>query len=65
MAIKRLEISGYRSIDNINIEAKQIVGLIGQNGSGKSNILSALNYFYKNLISEWDEKGIFDTYNSF
>ena len=65
MAIKRLEISGYRSIDNIDMEAKQIVGLIGQNGSGKSNILSALNYFYKNLISEWDEKGIFDTYNSF
>ena len=65
MAIKKLEIRGYRSIDYLDIEAKQIVGLIGQNGSGKSNILSALDYFYKNLLREWDEKDIFDTHNSF
>ena len=65
MGLKRLEINGYRSIAHMDIDAGQIVTLIGENGSGKSNILFALNYFYKNLIKEWDEKGIFDTHNSF
>lgn len=65
MAIKRIEISGYRSIENLRLDVKQIAAFIGQNGSGKSNILSAVNYFYKNLLEEWDEKGIFDSNNPF
>ena len=52
MAIKRLEIKGYRSIDDMKLEAEQITAFIGANGSGKSNILSALNLFYKNLTTE-------------
>ena len=49
MGLKRLEINGYRSIAHMDIDAGQIVTLIGENGSGKSNILFALNYFYKNI----------------
>lgn len=63
MAIKRLEIKGYRSIDDMKLEAEQITAFIGANGSGKSNILSALNLFYKSLTTEQREDNIFDANN--
>ncbi len=63
MAIKRLEIKGYRSIDDMKLNAKQIMALIGPNGSGKSNILSALYFFYRSLTAEQREENIFDANN--
>lgn len=63
MAIKRLEIKGYRSIDDMKLETEQITAFIGANGSGKSNILSALNLFYANLTTEQREENIFDANN--
>lgn len=63
MAIKRLEIQGYRSIDDMKLDAEQITAFIGANGSGKSNILSALNLFYSNLTTEQREENIFDANN--
>lgn len=63
MAIKRLEIRGYRSIDDMKLEAEQITAFIGANGSGKSNILSALNLFYTSLTTEQREENIFDANN--
>lgn len=60
-----MEIYGYRSIRHIKIDARQMAALIGQNGSGKSNILMALRYFYGNLTEEWDEPGIFDVHNTY
>lgn len=64
MAIKTIEISGYRSIAHIVLNMDNITAFIGRNGSGKSNILSALNYFYRNLTGIYDEANIFDTTNS-
>lgn len=64
MAIKRLEIQGYRSIDDMKLDIEQITAFIGANGSGKSNILSALNLFYTNLTTEQGEENIFDANNS-
>lgn len=64
MAIKTIEISGYRSIAHIILNADNITAFIGRNGSGKSNILSALNYFYRNLTGIYDEANIFDATNS-
>lgn len=63
MAIKRLEIKGYRSIDDMKLEVEQITAFIGANGSGKSNILSALNLFYTSLTTEPREDNIFDANN--
>lgn len=63
MAIKRLEIQGYRSIDDMKLDAEQITAFIGANGSGKTNILSALNLFYTNLTTEQREENIYDANN--
>lgn len=65
MSIRSIEISGYKSISHIKVNVRQITALIGQNGSGKSNILSAIQYFYRNLTNVWEEEGIFDTNNFF
>lgn len=64
MAIKSIEIFGYRSISHLSMQLDNITTLIGRNGSGKSNILSALNFFYRNLTEEYIEEGIFDASNS-
>lgn len=45
--LKRIEISGYKSIKDIDLELRRLNILIGANGSGKSNLLS----FFK-LIRE-------------
>lgn len=65
MPITSIEISGYRSISHLKLNARQITALIGQNGSGKSNLLSAIQYFYRNLTEVWEEEGIFDTSNPY
>lgn len=65
MSIKSIEISGYKSISHVKVNNRQITALIGQNGSGKSNILSAIQYFYRNLTSVWEDEGIFDANNFF
>lgn len=45
MKIKRLEISGFKSIDEITIEdVPSFMVLAGANGSGKSNFVDALNF---------------------
>jgi predicted ATPase len=38
--LKKIEIQGYKSIRNLNIELKKINVLIGANGAGKSNFIS-------------------------
>lgn len=65
MAIKYIEIEGFRSIRSERWTMNDIVLLIGKNGSGKSNILDALNYFYRNMIFEQEDDSIFDRNNRF
>lgn len=49
MNITKLEISGYKNL-NIKLEHKaKVISLIGNNGSGKSNLLEALSLIFKNL----------------
>ena len=45
MQIKRLEISGFKSLKKLNIKDLDHFGIIaGANGSGKSNIFDALKF---------------------
>lgn len=39
--LSRINISGYKSIQNCSIEFSKINVLIGSNGAGKSNFISA------------------------
>ena len=41
-AITRIQVQGFRSLKNIDLEPGRITVLVGANGSGKSNLLSVL-----------------------
>lgn len=52
MNITKLEISGYKNL-NIKLEHEaKVISLIGNNGSGKSNILEALSIIFRDLYLE-------------
>lgn len=46
MKIKKVEISKFRSIETGSFDIDDIVGIVGQNNSGKTAILRALNSFF-------------------
>ncbi|MFZ4434881.1 MAG: ATP-dependent nuclease [Flavobacterium psychrophilum] len=46
MKIRKVEISKFRSIENGVFEIIDILGIVGQNNSGKTAILRALNSFF-------------------
>lgn len=46
MKIKNIEISKFRSIEHAAFHIDDILGIIGQNNSGKTTILRALNSFF-------------------
>ena len=65
MAIKNILIDNYKSIKHCELQFKDINLLIGENGSGKTNILSAIKYFYNNLVGSKEELDAFDHNNKF
>jgi AAA15 family ATPase/GTPase len=55
MWFKQFKIKNYRSIINTgwqDLASDNITGLIGQNESGKTSILEALNSFYTGIITD-------------
>lgn len=68
MGIDKIEIFNYKSMRKCFLDLKNINLFIGENGCGKTNILSAVKYFMDNLGSdrEINECGnIFDICNPF
>ncbi|WP_370159785.1 ATP-dependent nuclease [Limimaricola soesokkakensis] len=63
--IRRIQIKNFRSIRALDIEVEDLATFVGDNDSGKSNILRALNLFFNDRI-EGDEPLIFERdYNKF
>lgn len=50
MKIKKVEIFKFRSIENGSFHIDDILGIVGQNNSGKTAILRALNSFFNPQI---------------
>ena len=49
MKIKKIVIENWRSIKHIEIEFQKIMLFIGQNNHGKSNVLTAILFFFGNI----------------
>lgn len=64
MGLEEIHIKNYKSIRDYRITLKQMNLLLGENGSGKTNILSAILYFYENMIAQRPSYQIFDENNS-
>ena len=52
MKIKKLKIEGYKNLDLKLDHNADIVAIIGNNGSGKSNLLESLSLIFKSLYTE-------------
>lgn len=65
MPLTRLIIKNYKSIKNCDISLEKLNVLIGENGSGKTTILDAINYFYKNLTYSAASDNVFDENNRY
>ena len=66
MSIVKIDIENYKSIKKCSINMEELNIIIGENGCGKTNIFSALKYFYDNLIGKNDnDTNIFDRNNKF
>ena len=65
MSIARIEINNYKSIRHCRLQLKDIDLFIGENGTGKSNILEAIQYFYGCMSQELDDRDCYDYLNRF
>ena len=65
MSIKHIEIKYYKSIDSCVLTLENVNLFIGENGTGKSNILDAVRYFFESLLTDKDDEGIYDINNKF
>jgi len=66
VSIIKIDIENYKSIKKCSINMNELNLIIGENGCGKTNIISALKYFYDNLIARKDnDTSIFDRNNKF
>ncbi|MGD9159893.1 MAG: AAA family ATPase [Desulfobacteraceae bacterium] len=50
MKLKDIEIEKFRTIDNLFVSMKDMLIMVGENNSGKSNILQALDLFYQDSV---------------
>lgn len=65
MPLTRLTIKNFKSIKECDITFSGLNVLIGENGTGKTNILDAVNYFYRNLTDSNISTDIFDENNHY
>lgn len=63
MSLVEISIKNYKSVSSCVFHLNGVTALLGENGTGKSNILSAVRYFYDNLISRSESDEIFDHNN--
>ena len=67
--IKRIIIQSFRSIEKIDFdfekEEKNIVCLLGKNGSGKSNIFKAIDYYFRHIDKLYSDEKIIDNSNPY
>ena len=65
MALTRIVIDGFKSIEHCDISLSEMNIFLGENGSGKTNLLEAIAYFYSNLTENALSNDIFDENNRF
>ena len=53
VTIERVEIAGYKSIAETQLDLKRINVLIGANGAGKSNLVSFFHMLRASLTRAW------------
>lgn len=56
MRISKIEIESFKTIESISFDLEKITVLIGENNSGKSNILKAIDLFFSDSVRGLSEE---------
>ena len=56
MKLNKIEIENFKTIENLSVSMSEMLIMVGENNSGKSNILRALNLFYQDSVRGIDEE---------
>lgn len=65
MAIKSVKFKNCKSLKDISLSNNDLNLLIGENGTGKTNIIKALDYFYSNLTEDNFNEELYDKNNPY
>lgn len=65
MPLTRIKIENFKSIMYCDASLSGLNVLLGENGTGKTNILEAIYYFYQNLTDSCANTTVFDENNHF
>ena len=65
MPIVRFQVHNSKSLNKVDIALEDINCFIGENGTGKTNILKCLNFFYLSLTEKRFESSLFDKDNPY
>ena len=65
MPIRSIKIQYYKSFKDCKALLKDVNIIIGENGSGKSNFIEAIDYFYQNLTETHLSDTVFDANNRY
>ncbi|UYG95326.1 retron Eco8 family effector endonuclease [Cytobacillus firmus] len=65
MPINKVELKNCKSIKSLQIPFNHINCLLGENGTGKTNILKSVKYFYDNLTEKNSDDSLRDKVNPF
>ena len=63
--IRRIQIKNFRSFKSLDIDIDDLTTFVGDNDSGKSNILRALNIFFNDSVEPNDPLNFERDYNKF
>lgn len=55
MKLLKLKVTGFRSLNDAEINLSDLIVLIGENYAGKSSVLDLLNIFFNNRIPDFDD----------
>lgn len=64
MPLSQIEIKNFRSIQFCKLDLRRVNILLGENGTGKTNVLHAVKYFYDNLVSKAKSEDVFNYHNN-
>lgn len=65
MSITKIEITNSKSLRKVSIPLVELNCLVGENGSGKSNVLRNVEYFYLNLTDKHIHPELKDKHNPY
>ena len=60
MKIVKIQISNFRSLEDVTLYPSNVLSIVGRNNTGKSNILQALQLFFSGSVKSVTAESFFN-----